>query len=67
MKRGDAAIVISIEFDMTDVRTMMREYHVPINDETLEDLGERLEDELLSDTQTTLENVVSEMADDYSE
>ena len=65
MKRGDSAIVISVEFDMVDIRRMMKEYEVPINDETIEDLGERLDDLLCNNTQDPLEETISEMADDY--
>jgi len=55
---------VSIELAEEDIKDMLKSFRIPINEENIESLVERVQEELEEDIQLTLENSASFLADD---
>lgn len=56
---------VTVEIDEADIKPMFKEYEVPFNEETLEDFLDRFRDDIENQMQDLLDNVVSDMSNDY--
>ena len=55
---------ITIEIDEENIKEMLKDYNVPVTQENIDDVVERIRDDITSDEELTLENCVSYLADD---
>jgi len=55
---------IQIEIEDEKLKAMLKSYGIPVNEENIEDLLDRLQDDMDSDLELNLENVAATMADD---
>jgi len=55
---------ITLEFDEEVIKRMLKDYNVPVTDENIDDVIERIRDDITSDEELTLENCVQYLADD---